>query len=349
MNFIGKICPVCSKKIENDDDIVVCPKCGAPYHRECYFAKGKCIFPELHKSKQSWKEVYDKSEDTTVKNDKTKNTVICPLCGTENPKSYPLCKKCGNILSDGKSKRFPFDTDDADKETDSFYEEDSFNEKLKNLAEENPFIFLIDPMGGVPKDEDFDGVNGAELAKFVRANTTYYMPTFMKIKNIGRSRFNIPAFFLTGAWYLYRKQYIKGALISLIYFALVIARYIITVFYSMPVIKEIQATLTASGLSNPDSQDIISWALENSSQSDLWLILIPSIIGTVIFILRLICGFTANRSYYKHCIQKVKQIKKQHNGEGLLKALSTNGGVNTPLAWSIMICYIIAIFAFSLF
>ena len=66
MDFKGKICPVCSKEFENDDDIVVCPKCGAPYHRDCYSIEGKCIFPDLHRSKQSWKEVYDKSLDETT-------------------------------------------------------------------------------------------------------------------------------------------------------------------------------------------------------------------------------------------------------------------------------------------
>ena len=40
MNYMGKPCPVCSRTFREEDDIVVCPKCGAPYHRECYEEKG---------------------------------------------------------------------------------------------------------------------------------------------------------------------------------------------------------------------------------------------------------------------------------------------------------------------
>ena len=343
MDFKGKVCPVCSKKFEIDDDIVVCPKCGAPYHRECYSINGKCIFPDLHKSKQSWKEVYDTSAESSAEDDIPKDTVICPLCGEENPRYSSVCKKCGTVFENNRNIRFQFDPNKLDVDDD-----DSLEDKIKNFTEGNPFVFLIDPMGGVSKTEDFDGVNGAELAKFVRANTTYYMPVFKNIKNIGRSRFNIPAFFFTGAWYLYRKQYVKGTIISLLYFLLVITRYFVTLNYFQPIFNDIKNTLMASGLSNPDSRDIISWALENSSQGDLYLILLPSVIATVTFILRLICGFTANRSYYKHSIKKVKQIKKQYNGDSLLKFIGENGGVNTLLAWSVMICYVISIFAFSL-
>ena len=49
MDFLGKTCPVCSQNFHEGDDVVVCPKCGAPYHRDCYKQNGKCIFPELHK------------------------------------------------------------------------------------------------------------------------------------------------------------------------------------------------------------------------------------------------------------------------------------------------------------
>ena len=341
MDFKGKICPVCSKEFENDDDIVVCPKCGAPYHRDCYSIEGKCIFPDLHRSKQSWKEVYDKSEDISPdsKNNKSPNTVICPVCGQENPRSYLLCGKCGNMLK--QSVRIHIDKNNID-------DDDQLEEKLKELSEGNPFMFFVDPIKKKKKDEDFDGVKGAELAKFVRANTTYYMPVFQRIKNGARSRFSFPAFFLTGSWYLYRKQYIKGTIISLLYFLLVIARYMITITYSLPILKDIRDILISSGLSNPDSRDIISWALENSPQNDLYFIFLPYLISTVIFILQFICGLTANRSYYKHSIKKVKQIKKQNKSENLLKTIAQNGGVNTPLACSVIVCYIIAAFVFSL-
>ena len=48
MDYTGLKCPVCGKPFTSDDDIVVCPECGAPYHRACYQQAGHCIFQEKH-------------------------------------------------------------------------------------------------------------------------------------------------------------------------------------------------------------------------------------------------------------------------------------------------------------
>lgn len=47
-DYTGIKCPVCDKPFQPGDDIVVCPQCGAPYHRECYQQEGKCKFDDLH-------------------------------------------------------------------------------------------------------------------------------------------------------------------------------------------------------------------------------------------------------------------------------------------------------------
>ena len=43
-------CPVCNKQFKDGDDIVVCPECGTPHHRECYKLTGHCVNQGLHKS-----------------------------------------------------------------------------------------------------------------------------------------------------------------------------------------------------------------------------------------------------------------------------------------------------------
>ena len=35
-DYKGNTCPVCKQKFKEADDIVVCPDCGTPYHRECW-------------------------------------------------------------------------------------------------------------------------------------------------------------------------------------------------------------------------------------------------------------------------------------------------------------------------
>ena len=35
IDYTGLECPICGEKFTAQDDIVVCPECGAPYHRAC--------------------------------------------------------------------------------------------------------------------------------------------------------------------------------------------------------------------------------------------------------------------------------------------------------------------------
>lgn len=42
------VCPVCKKQFEDGDDIVVCPECGTPHHRECYNSIHHCANADLH-------------------------------------------------------------------------------------------------------------------------------------------------------------------------------------------------------------------------------------------------------------------------------------------------------------
>lgn len=54
--YENKICPVCKKEFENGDDIVVCPECGTPHHRECYDLIGHCVNKGLHQSNYNYYE-----------------------------------------------------------------------------------------------------------------------------------------------------------------------------------------------------------------------------------------------------------------------------------------------------
>ena len=45
--YYGCPCEGCGKPLTLQDDIVVCPDCGAPYHRVCYEKLGQCIHLSL--------------------------------------------------------------------------------------------------------------------------------------------------------------------------------------------------------------------------------------------------------------------------------------------------------------
>ena len=221
MDYKGRSCPVCSEEFREEDDIVVCPKCGAPYHRECYKKNNKCIFAELHKSGKSWQEAEEekKAKESGVK------LIRCPHCNSVNPDGTIVCKICGGFISDSMEQNSDSDTDgsgDGKTESVSGTVRDGVpGSGTDDKKTEMPFppggvplsVFL-DPMGGVPKDEDFEGVTGAELSKYVKTNTSYYLPVFYRMKTQSKNKFSFCAFLFTGAWYLYRKMYVKGAIIS---------------------------------------------------------------------------------------------------------------------------------------
>ena len=67
MDYINEICPVCKRSFTADDDIVVCPECGTPHHRECWGIKNECENSALHGENFEWKPIKDSFKPPVVK------------------------------------------------------------------------------------------------------------------------------------------------------------------------------------------------------------------------------------------------------------------------------------------
>jgi hypothetical protein len=72
-NFKDTLCPACERAFTDKDSVVVCPDCGAPYHRACYDMEGQCIFTELHSKGFVWKAVGKKVPGETESEPKPEN------------------------------------------------------------------------------------------------------------------------------------------------------------------------------------------------------------------------------------------------------------------------------------
>lgn len=64
MKYKGEKCFYCNEDFNDNDDVVVCPECGTPYHRACYKQIGSCINSQLHESGESWKSSDIKADDS---------------------------------------------------------------------------------------------------------------------------------------------------------------------------------------------------------------------------------------------------------------------------------------------
>lgn len=91
MLFEGQKCFVCTKRFVKGDDVVVCPDCGTPYHRDCYFIESKCTNTEIHESGGSWQK--ESIIKITIPNE-----IRCPHCGALCRSSVGFCQNCGEKL-----------------------------------------------------------------------------------------------------------------------------------------------------------------------------------------------------------------------------------------------------------
>jgi len=85
-SYIGVVCGYCNNILSQADDIVVCPICGTPHHRTCYFEHNECFNDALHE------EGFEFTKPEVVY---TENTIICSHCGRVISKDCDFCNYCG--------------------------------------------------------------------------------------------------------------------------------------------------------------------------------------------------------------------------------------------------------------
>ena len=87
-DFTGCQCVVCHRPFQSGEDLVVCPDCGAPYHRACYEQQGRCVFAAKHGPDFEWQPPQPKAVQETA----------CRRCGAMNEVENAYCKSCGAPL-----------------------------------------------------------------------------------------------------------------------------------------------------------------------------------------------------------------------------------------------------------
>jgi ribosomal protein L37E len=204
MEFTQYTCPVCGNRFENGDDVVVCPECGAPHHRECWEKHGRCFYAERHGEGFSFEDASNGGEEN---GEAGAETVVCQRCGAENEKTNFYCGTCG----------YPMHAEDRTEQTNA-----QQTQNQPPYSQGMPFGFgatgnpMYDPMAGMNSEEEIaEGVKVGEAAKYIGKNTPYYLQVFRRIRQFGSGKFNFSAFLFTGGYFLYRKMYVPGVLLML--------------------------------------------------------------------------------------------------------------------------------------
>lgn len=321
-DFIGETCPVCSEKFLNSDDIVVCPVCGAPHHRVCYVVENKCMFSGRHGDGFTWAPSADSrfAEETEDQNDRTA-AFVCPSCGNDsNPRERFYCQRCGAPM-----RIPPTDTVNPNAVHLPW--------AMPNQAEpERTNSFFA--VGSNPTISDgvlIDDIPVGDLRRFIGATWYYYIPMFLQIAHLFR-RFslNLSAFLFTGVWFIYRKMYALGIMITILIIACSgLEAYI---YSSIPALR--------------DGGDMISGFAEHPV-AVLFLglcALLPT--GIMIF-----CGIAGNNLYMRHCVSRIKKINSgASSAEDFNEKLEKIGGVSMlPAAFAGIVCVAVNYFALNIF
>lgn len=330
MDYIGNKCPVCDKYFHIGDDIVVCPQCGTPCHRECYHENGKC--PNSDKHANGYDYLEDIKGQSTTDGEPSGDLIICSKCNTKNAANAFFCSKCGNALHDIKDKGTQYNPQ----------ENEQNNQNQQGSSPFGPNVIAFDPLGGVKPDADFDdGVTAADAAKFVKQSTPYFVPVFSNIRNYSKSRFNFCAFFFSGGYLLYRKMYKIGAFITAVEAAIMI--YTSYLSYYIQNSTAFSKLFTAYSSGDINATMSLFSALSEYDTAVMFLYVLLSL-GSIL--LSIVIGVCANRMYYMHCKKQIVKIKSSvenstDNNSDVDTKLKQKGGVNIGLALSLWVSYII--------
>ncbi|MEG2931052.1 MAG: RING finger protein [Ruthenibacterium sp.] len=194
MNFKGCSCSVCGQPFQPGDDIVVCPECGAPYHRACYAKEGHCVYEAQHGNG------FEYQPPAPVGGSNR-----CGNCGANNPQGNLFCENCGAALgehaarSSAQQAASPMRTQPAQSPMGA---QSPFRPAG---GAENPMQGMFD---AAVIGREYDGISSADWGQYIGKSAPYYLYQFSHMDETGRkSSVCWSALFFAPFYFAYRKMW----------------------------------------------------------------------------------------------------------------------------------------------
>lgn len=310
-NYNGTKCISCKEIFKDSDDVVVCPVCGTPYHRECYNKEGKCINIGLHESSDSWKPEYEQfnSED-----EQSAQTVRCIRCGAENPQQGLFCQKCGMPLSSGGNHYRPFNSDNQNMNPRDFERQFGAGGGV------NGFNTVV-----LDENTELDGIKLDDYANYVGKNPLSFLANFVRFsKTGGKVALNFGALIFPELYFFYRKMPWLGVVFMMF-----------TVLFSIP-------SIIMLGQSGIDGYSLLSTTFDVNGNDFL---MISSICSYLEMGLRFLSGLFGSYWYFLKAKKNITDIRSKNpsGDEGLIKqAISQKGGTSwIAVIIATTVCFIV--------
>ena len=193
--YYGCPCEGCGKPLTLQDDIVVCPDCGAPYHRVCYEKLGQCIHRPAHAAGYEWKFPYEESQLRT-----------CPSCGERTLRSESVCRCCGAALPPEGAQE-PADRADSDEHSEEFDYSTFYRQFQETGAPQ------VDPLrqtyqAAFGKEEVMDGIPCKDWADFIGPASPAYLSAYCRMQlSHTKTSMSFSAMLFGPFYFFYRKAW----------------------------------------------------------------------------------------------------------------------------------------------
>lgn len=307
--YTGSRCICCEKRFADGDDIVVCPDCGTPYHRECYIEKGSCINTVLHDKGVSW--MPDAPEPLSPTPTVMTSVKRCIRCGAENDPELRYCEQCGTPLINMDAP-MPFNNvnGEQDGKQIDIQLDDKDQPNMNGSVREMGFTPIM-----LNQDSDIDGVKLGDYARYVGSNPIGFLPSFIKFAKTGRiMSLNICAFLFTPVYFMYRKM--KGWGIAL---------------GALMALLGVPSMISV--LQSGDMGYTIDFGIDVESNSFL---MFSQGVALLTLVLKFLAGLFANYLYYRQAKRDIGRIRQGSEGKSvddINKEIIITGGIS----WGYMI------------
>lgn len=183
MDFNGIHCPICHEAFTSESDVVVCPECGTPMHRDCYNRIGHCVKEDKHAEGYVWKRPYDPKAEAARKAEEERI----------------------------RERRQHYAEADEQQDRGGLFGIGYDNVEKGNESQFFPNMRVLGP------DEKIGNYTAKEYSAVVQRNTNRYIPKFFIMEKSKRKvSLNLAGFFFPILWLAYRKMYKWAALAAVI-------------------------------------------------------------------------------------------------------------------------------------
>lgn len=272
LNTEGVSCVRCHAYLFPEDDIVYCPVCGAPHHRECYNQLGHCALEEFHGTDRQYNKVKAREEEQAAAEmpntgENAEGLITCQMCHEKYDFALNACPKCG----------------------------------APNIAKAGGSFVNFDFLGGVPADYDIgDGITADEAKRFVAANTPRYIPKFAVLNAKNKLSWNWLAFLFPCGWMLSRKMYKNGIIAGLLT--------VISSLFYLPFMNAINNLGTTPGETQAQIMQSIYEHLPKMGAAVIAALLAGIVLNIAVRILSALFG---DYLYKKYAISSIKTIRAE--------------------------------------